>query len=147
LQVARTGQDSKKYIIVHQDSCHLLLINAEDPSQCTYLRNLAKKTWCLDTTGREDREWNEAQRQGEVRVTFWITLMVMKVKIHCENYRGFGAIYDTCTTLLTTHGFKTLIHFISYVWELPKHFNIWHTCLWCNFPNFTDWYANLTEMK
>ncbi len=72
-----------------------------------------KETWCLDTTGREDREWNEAQRQGEVRVTFWITLMVMKVKIHSENYPGFGAISDTRTTLLRTHDFKTLIHFIS----------------------------------
>jgi hypothetical protein len=37
-------QDSKKDLLVHQDSGHLLLINAEDPSQCTYLRNLKKKT-------------------------------------------------------------------------------------------------------
>ncbi len=44
LQVARIKQDSKKDLLVHQDSRHLLLINAEDPSQCTYLRNLKKKT-------------------------------------------------------------------------------------------------------
>jgi hypothetical protein len=43
LEVARTRQDSKKDLPVHQDSRHLLLINAEDPSQCTYLRNLKKK--------------------------------------------------------------------------------------------------------
>jgi hypothetical protein len=39
--------------------------------------------------------------------------MVMKGKAHCENHSGFGAISDTCTTLLTTHDFKTLIQFIS----------------------------------
>jgi hypothetical protein len=39
--------------------------------------------------------------------------MVMKVKIHRENYPGFGAISDTRTTLLTTQDFKTLIQFIS----------------------------------
>jgi hypothetical protein len=33
-----------KDLLVHQDSRHLLLISAEDPSQCTYLRNLKKKT-------------------------------------------------------------------------------------------------------
>ncbi len=43
LQVARTRQDSKKDLLVHQNNRHLLLINAEDPSQCTYLRNLKKK--------------------------------------------------------------------------------------------------------
>ncbi len=43
LQVARTRQDSKKDLLVHKDSRHLLLINAEDISQCTYLRNLRKK--------------------------------------------------------------------------------------------------------
>jgi hypothetical protein len=44
LEVARTWQDSKKDLLVHEDSSHLWLINAEDPSQCTYLRNLKKKT-------------------------------------------------------------------------------------------------------
>jgi hypothetical protein len=39
----QSGQDFKKDLLVHQDSRHLLLINAEDPSQCTYLRNLKKK--------------------------------------------------------------------------------------------------------
>jgi hypothetical protein len=43
LEVARTRQDSKKDLLVLQDSRHLLLINAENPSQCTYLRNLKKK--------------------------------------------------------------------------------------------------------
>jgi hypothetical protein len=32
---------------IHQDSHHLLFINAEDPSQCTYLRNLKKKHWIV----------------------------------------------------------------------------------------------------
>ncbi len=44
VQVGRTRQDSQKDLLVHQDSRHLLLINAEDPSQGTYLRNLKKKT-------------------------------------------------------------------------------------------------------
>jgi len=39
----QSGQDLKKDLLAHQDSRHLLLINAEDPSQCTYLRNLKKK--------------------------------------------------------------------------------------------------------
>jgi hypothetical protein len=43
LQVAKTRQDSKKDLLVHQDSRHLLPINAEGISQCTYLRNLRKK--------------------------------------------------------------------------------------------------------
>jgi hypothetical protein len=30
-------------MLVPKDNRHLLLINAEDPSQCTYLRNLEKK--------------------------------------------------------------------------------------------------------
>jgi hypothetical protein len=33
-----------KDLLVHQDSRHLLLISAEAPSQCTYLRNLKKNT-------------------------------------------------------------------------------------------------------
>jgi hypothetical protein len=42
--VARTRQDSQKGLLVHQDSHHLLLLNAKDPRQYTYLRNLKKKT-------------------------------------------------------------------------------------------------------
>jgi len=37
-------QDSKKSLLDHQDSRHFLLINAEDPRQYTYLRNLKKNT-------------------------------------------------------------------------------------------------------
>jgi hypothetical protein len=43
LWVARTRQDSKKDLLLHHDSRHLLSINAEDHSQCTYLRNLKIK--------------------------------------------------------------------------------------------------------
>jgi hypothetical protein len=35
---------SQKNLLVHQDSHHLLLINAEDPCHYTYLRNLKKQT-------------------------------------------------------------------------------------------------------
>jgi hypothetical protein len=42
--VSSTRQDSKKDLMVHEGSRHLLLINAEDPSQCTYLRNVKKQT-------------------------------------------------------------------------------------------------------
>lgn len=48
--------------------------------------------------------------------------MVMKVKTHCENHSGFGAISDTRTTLLTTHDFKTLIQFISLLHRIAKAF-------------------------
>jgi hypothetical protein len=35
LEVAKTKQDSKKNLLVHQDSRYLLLINVEDPCQYT----------------------------------------------------------------------------------------------------------------
>jgi hypothetical protein len=46
LSVARTRQDSKKDLLVHHDTRHLLLLlsNAEGPTQCTYFRNLKKNT-------------------------------------------------------------------------------------------------------
>jgi hypothetical protein len=51
LVVRQNYADSKKDLLVHQDSPHLLLINAEDPTQCIYLRNLREET--LVTTVRK----------------------------------------------------------------------------------------------
>jgi hypothetical protein len=43
MYVVKIKQDSKNDRLVNQETCHLLLINAKDPSQCTYLKNLKKK--------------------------------------------------------------------------------------------------------
>ncbi len=49
--VAKIREDSKKDLLIHQDNCHLLLINVEYPHQYTYLRDLKKKPChqCLKT--------------------------------------------------------------------------------------------------
>jgi len=46
LLVVRTRQDSKKDLLVHHDTRHLLLLlsNVEGPTHCTYFRNLKKNT-------------------------------------------------------------------------------------------------------
>jgi hypothetical protein len=46
------------------------MVDVGNSSQCW---DLIKCPYFADTTERGDKGWNEAQRQGEDRVTLWIT--------------------------------------------------------------------------
>ncbi len=128
------------YFFLCSDTC-TTIINTLEPCALNaefqhFILLITKFPYFADTSGRGDRGWKQAQREGEDRMTLWITL-VPQLKLRSSRYPQFWVatidnsnVWKTTTTTTKTQRKIVSIFVWASTWSSYRIIPKKHTKKW-----------------